>query len=773
MNVNGTSGDDVLVGGPKNDKLFGGNGNDTLLGGAGNDFLDGGCGNDWLVYNTSENLENGCGSDIYYGGWGYDTLVLELTSSQAGSDSVQQDIDDFKAFLARGCGWFEFSSFDLRVARFEKLEVVILDSGGTPPVAVNDSNSTDEENAASGNVLDNDTDADAGDTLSVSAVNGQSGNVGTAVALLSGALLTVNADGSFTYNPNGKFESLGVGQTASDSFSYVASDSQGLSDAALVTITVNGVNDAPVATDDANTSDEDSALLVSAADGLLDNDTDVDSGDARLVASVNGQAANVGTQITLASGALLTVNADGSYTYDPNDQFEFLDAGQSATDSFTYVASDSQGASSNTATATITITGVNDAPVAVSDTNTTDEDTPVMSGMLTSLLGNDTDVDQGDMLTVASVNGQAANVGTQITLASGALLTVNADGSYTYDPNDQFEFLDAGQSATDSFTYVTSDSLGESSNEATVTITITGVDDAPEALHVAVIGVIRLDPTLPSSMRTSAAIAETAAQLNDSSVFSIDADAIPLSTYLTEEAWSNALAEYDVVVVGSSGVFNAPEFNTSPLFPALRDFVDAGGGVVTTGWFAYDLNNMSVTPAADADYISPVAWVGTGGFTYATSGTTITVLDSGHPITHGVPGYVVDAAYHEQATAIDTTATRLAWGPNAQGTSTSSAIAYDEVGNGRTAYLGGLYLADPDPDRSYDTAPLRDPWQPGIPGGTSDQLLEQAVVWAGGGIKGTQASGTSDPADFDSGSLADAGGAGGMQLTDFAADLIL
>ena len=93
------------------------------------------------------------------------------------------------------------------------------------------------------------------------------------------------------------------------------------------------------------------------------------------------------------------------------------------------------------------------------------------------MLSNDTDV-EGDSLTVVKVNGLAANVGTAVTLASGAKVTLNGDGSFTYDPNGAFESLDTGETDTDSFTYRASDGDLES-NAATVTITINGVNDAP------------------------------------------------------------------------------------------------------------------------------------------------------------------------------------------------------------------------------------------------------------------------------------------------------
>ena len=85
----------------------------------------------------------------------------------------------------------------------------------------------------------------------------------------------------------------------------------------------------------------------------------------------------------------------------------------------------------------------------------------------------------GDVLSITEVEGNVANVGNQITLTSGALLTVNSNGSYSYDPNGQFENLASGDSTTDSFVYTVSD--GTNTDSAMVTITINGVNDAPEA----------------------------------------------------------------------------------------------------------------------------------------------------------------------------------------------------------------------------------------------------------------------------------------------------
>lgn len=221
------------------------------------------------------------------------------------------------------------------------------------PTAGDDSNTTDQNTPVTGNVITNDSDPDAADTLTVSAVNGSAANVGTQITLASGALLTVNSNGTYSYNPNGAFTSLAQGQTATDSFTYTVSDGHGGTANATVTITINGLNDAPLAVDDSNTTNENTL----ANGNVLANDSDVDTSDTLTVSAVNGNAANVGTPITLASGALLTVNADGTYSYDPNGVFDSLNLGESATDSFTYAISDGHGGTSS-ATVTITINGV-------------------------------------------------------------------------------------------------------------------------------------------------------------------------------------------------------------------------------------------------------------------------------------------------------------------------------------------------------------------------------------------------------------------------------
>ena len=116
-----------------------------------------------------------------------------------------------------------------------------------PPIAVNDNLETDEDTQLSGNVLDdngNGPDSDPnGDPLEVTSVNGIKSNVGSEITLQSGALLVVNADGTFEYNPSGQFEFLSNGETNLDSFDYTISDGKGGTDTATFTINILGANE--------------------------------------------------------------------------------------------------------------------------------------------------------------------------------------------------------------------------------------------------------------------------------------------------------------------------------------------------------------------------------------------------------------------------------------------------------------------------------------------------------------------------------------------------
>ncbi|GAB3462766.1 hypothetical protein GCM10027321_24720 [Massilia terrae] len=309
------------------------------------------------------------------------------------------------------------------------------------PVAHADSGAALEDGGpVAVNVLANDTDVDTGDTQTLVSVDA------------SRAIGSVSiVDGKVSYNPGAHFQSLGAGATTTDTFSYTMKDSGGLTSTATVTMSITGVNDAPVATADKAATTQDSAVLVD----VLANDTDADAGDTQALVSVD-TTGTVGT-VSIVGGKL---------SYDPGSHFKSLGAGASATDSFSYTMKDGAGAES-TATVTVSIAGVNDAPVAHADTGAVLEDG---GAVIVNVLANDTDVDAGDTQALVSVD------------STGTVGSVNiVDGKVVYDPGAHFQSLGAGATTTDTFSYTMKDSGGLTST-GTVTMTITGVNDAPVAV---------------------------------------------------------------------------------------------------------------------------------------------------------------------------------------------------------------------------------------------------------------------------------------------------
>ena len=268
-------------------------------------------------------------------------------------------------------------------------------------------------NPVSGNVLTNDTDVDAGDTRTVSTVAGSAGNVGVDLAGTYGTLRSQQQRQLHLHAQqcSRRVQALAAGQSVTDVFAYTAIDNQGgVSAPGNLTITVNGTNDVPVAVADSATISEDATPIIG---NVLGNDTDLDLIDTHTVLTVNGSAGNVGADVAGTYGTL-HLNGDGSYTYTLNNALasvQALAAGQQVTETFTYTNGDNHSGVSNSTTLTVTITGTNDAPVAVVDTAAIDEDAVSTSG---NVLTNDTDVDAGDTHTVSAVNGSAGSDGNDV-----------------------------------------------------------------------------------------------------------------------------------------------------------------------------------------------------------------------------------------------------------------------------------------------------------------------------------------------------------------------
>jgi VCBS repeat-containing protein len=502
------------------------------------------------------------------------------------------------------------------------------------PVAVNDSFTTDAQTTlTTGNLLTNDTDSNPGATLSVADVpttSGGSVTLGTATTLPSGALLTVNQNGTFDYNPNGAFSTLAAGQTATDSFTYSITDSRDATSAnfATVTITITGSTN-PIAVNDDFTTDNETSLTTG---NLLTSDTDPNSGATLSVASIhatNGNSVPLGTATLLPSGALLTVNANGTFDYDPNGAFPSLGPTGTATDTFTYTVVDSLGLTSlDAGTVTITITSAK--LVAVSDNFSTDELTPLTTG---NLLASDTDPNSGATLSVASVHNSQGNsvpLGTATLLPSGALLTVNGNGTFTYNPNGAFQNLGPTASTTDTFTYTDGDSLGNiSSNAGTVTITITSAkpvavnDNFATDAHTS----LSTGNLLTNDTDANPSVTLSVATVQDSS-----GNTVPLGT-------ATALPSGALLTVNANGTFT---YNPNGAFNSLT------AGETATDTFTYtvvdSLGNTSVSAGTVTISITPTRPVAVNDAFGTTADTPLTVGNVLTNDTDAAPGATLSVA---------------------------------------------------------------------------------------------------------------------------------
>lgn len=209
---------------------------------------------------------------------------------------------------------------------------------------------------------------------------------------------------------------------------------------------------------------------------------------------------------------------------------------------------------------------------------------------------------------------------------------------------------------------------------------------------------------------------QTAAQLNDDTYYDFTATVV-------DQTSVDSLAElqaYDAVLLGGSGASSPPYSDT--FSAALRAYVEAGGGLVMTGWGLYSLNFSSSTTLANIDAISPINFVSGNQYFYSPP-FTVSPISGSHPIVSGVTSFsdssnnieFSSGGLNPGATAI-LKASGGSTEPSGFNNTTIGAVA--KPGLGASVYLGNMYMAR----ASYNNTGLRT--------GMADRLLEQSVAWA-------------------------------------------
>ena len=246
--------------------------------------------------------------------------ILSWLSFKTHLGSLVVDIDEDLDGVVDATFTFEgdYVGKDIKLS-WTDTDTIITIADQTAPEASDDTYTTDEVTVLAGNVIADATNGSAdsdgdGDLLIVYEINGVAladadedlGQDGVQVTLPSGALLTIADDGSFEYDPNGRFETLSSGDQALDGFDYTISDQRSGSDSATVTITVEGMNDPPTTTGLADVT-----VLKNAADSVVDlfpAFDDVETADADFAFDV--------TSSNPALFTSLVVDAQGALTLD-------------------------------------------------------------------------------------------------------------------------------------------------------------------------------------------------------------------------------------------------------------------------------------------------------------------------------------------------------------------------------------------------------------------------------------------------------------------------
>ena len=314
-----------------------------------------------------------------------------------------------------------------------------------PPVANDDSANTQLNTPVTFSATGNDTDSDGTIDAATVDLDPATAGIQNTFTVAGEGTFTVDASGNVTFTPTATF-------TGTSSIPYTVQDNDGAtSNAATLSVTVN---DPPVANDDSANTQLNTPVTFSATGNDTDSDGTIDA------ATVDLDPATAGIQntFTVAGEGTFTVDASGNVTFTPTATF-------TGTSSIPYTVQDNDGATSNTAT--LTVTTVNDPPVANDDSANTQLNTPVTF----SATGNDTDSD--GTIDAATVDLDPATAGIQntFTVAGEGTFTVDASGNVTFTPTATF-------TGTSSIPYTVQDNDGATSNTATLSVT---VNDPPVA----------------------------------------------------------------------------------------------------------------------------------------------------------------------------------------------------------------------------------------------------------------------------------------------------
>jgi VCBS repeat-containing protein len=544
-----------------------GNGANTVTTGAGNDTVTSGNGADTITTGAGDDtITVKGGIDTIAAGAGNDTLIADL--------SLATGVVSLSALAGTAAAGYAGNLSGLGIATFAGVENFEITSGdfndtittGDGTDVVRSGAGNDTVNLAGGN--DEAIYTMAENTGASDVYQGGAGVDTLTLEFTEAEWLSVGVQADIANYI--AFQAANTGVANSAVFQFTAFDLS-VSEFEALNVIVDGValdpNDAAV-DDVADLNEDDTATQFASV-------------------LVNDDAAALAYSVTLISGpseGVLTFNAgmegapDGSYSFDPNDDFEDLALGETRDVSFVYEVQDAFHGPRQ-ATVTITVTGTNDAPVveAIDGGSVTEDDADVTIDLLTG----QTDVDNGAVLS-------AANISATDDLGNAVTFTDNGDGTISIDPA-QYDALNDGQDRTVTIAYDVSD--GIDSTATTATLVVEGVNDnEPPVANDDVLGA-----TLSENQISSANIAvlDNSGIVDTSGGPYSESDTIQASlvqaghivspfTGLDAASIQAALSSADVLVIPEQERGDLGNTLSAASSAAIRDFIADGGTLVVS-----------------------------------------------------------------------------------------------------------------------------------------------------------------------------------------------
>lgn len=334
--INAGEGNDLVFAGRGNDIVNAGDGDDYVKAGKGDDQIDAGSGDDYIRAGKGDDIiKGGEGDDIIRGGKGFDTAVYESSVFDYLNADNQLDLTSHRGKLI-----FDTQS-DEGIDTLRNIEALqfddatfLTDGTNNGPIARDSEATTHEDETltidVSGDVVDLD-----GDTLTVSSATAS-----------SGATVVINSDNTLSYDANGLFDSLALGESMVDTVEYEVSDGNGGTATATVSVIITGSNDAPVVTS--------THAAVSVEEGSEIINGVVTSSDVDNNATV--------TYSAMETAGFSIDESTGEYSFDPsNEAYESLGAGEELSVIIPVTVMDEHG-DSDTTELVFNLTGVAETP---------------------------------------------------------------------------------------------------------------------------------------------------------------------------------------------------------------------------------------------------------------------------------------------------------------------------------------------------------------------------------------------------------------------------